>query len=271
MLPTRVWTELCWTDLAAADMASAIAVLPVAAVEQHGPHLPLGTDGYIMEGYLAQALPLLPAELPVLVLPMQSCGASQEHGEFPGTLSLAATHALAAWTDLATSVARAGCRKLVLLNAHGGNAPLLDILAQDLRARLGLFVVKAAWSRFGYPDGLFSEAELLHGIHAGAIETALMLHFRPDLVRPFKGPAAAPASLAMARDFAWLRAGRPAGFGWMAQDLAADGVMGDPGAATAAKGAACAAHGAAAFVALLRDVAAFDLARLTGAPDAPTP
>jgi creatinine amidohydrolase len=266
MLSTRFWAEMIWTDMAARDMASVIAVLPLAATEQHGPHLPLGTDSYIMEGYLAAALRELPAAFPLLVLPVQSCGASLEHRDFPGTLSLDATQALAAWTALGESVARAGCRKLVLLNSHGGNSPLLDILAQDLRARLGLFVVKAAWSRFGYPETLFTMEERAHGIHAGAIETSLMLHFRPDLVRPFKGPAVAPASSALERDFSWLRAGRPTGFGWMAQDLADNGVMGDPTAATAAKGAACAAHGAAAFVTLLQEVATFDLAGLKGGP-----
>lgn len=260
MLPSRLWTELTTVDLEETAMAEVIAVLPVAAVEQHGPHLPLGTDSYIMEGYLERVRARLPRELPVVFLPIQHCGCSTEHGDFPGTLSLKAEVALAAWRGLGHAVAQAGCRKLVVINSHGGNSALIDILAQDLRAAHGLFVVKASWQRFGYPDGLFSEEERLHGIHGGEIETALMLTFRPDLVRQDRLDDFVPASLAMERDFTWLRAGRPTGFGWMAQDLSPAGVMGNAAAASAEMGEACADYGATAFVELLQDVESFDLA-----------
>lgn len=262
MLPSRLWTELTFADLEKADMAATIAVLPVAAVEQHGPHLPLGTDALIMEGYLERVRARMPEALPAVFLPVQACGYSLEHRDFPGTLSLSAKTALAAWSELAGAVAATGCRKLVIVNAHGGNSALTDILARELRAAYGLLVVLAAWQRFGYPPGLFSAAEQTHGIHGGDIETSLMLAFRPDLVRMDAAATFTPASVAMARDYTWLRAGRPTGFGWMAQDLSPDGVAGDAAAATAAKGEACADHGAACFVALLQDVAAFDLAGL---------
>ena len=239
-------------------MAETIAVLPVAAVEQHGPHLPLGTDAFIMDGYLARVQAQLPSALPVVFLPAQRCGCSVEHRDFAGTLSLSARTALAAWTELGEAVARAGCRKLVVVNAHGGNSALVDILAHELRASCGLFVVMAAWQRFGYPDGLFSEAEGRHGIHGGAIETSLMLAFRPDLVRRDLCQDFVPRSVAMEERFTWLRAGRPTGFGWMAQELSASGAMGDARAASAEKGEACAAFGAAAFIALLQEVAAFE-------------
>ena len=263
MLPSRLWSELTTADFAAADMGAVIAVLPVAATEQHGPHLPLGTDTFIMQGYLDAVLPRLPADLPALVLPIQTIGCSVEHTDFPGTLSLSARHALDAWSGLVAQVAATGCRKLVLVNSHGGNSSVLDILAHEMRAELGLLVVLASWQRFGYPDGLFSEDERLHGIHGGAIETALMLAFRPDLVRREAIAEFVPASVAMEREYTWLRAsGRPTGFGWMAQDLHEAGAMGDAIQATAEAGRACAVHGAEAFVGLLRDVAAFDL----GAP-----
>lgn len=262
MLPSRLWTDLTFADLERADMAAHTAVLPVAAIEQHGPHLPLGTDMFIMDGYLDRVRARLSADLPVVFLPVQSCGCSIEHGDFPGTLSLSARSALAAWTDLAASVARAGCRKLVIVNSHGGNSALVDILAHELRTAHGLLVVLASWQRFGYPDGLFSERERTHGIHAGEIETSLMLSFRPDLVRMDQARTFVPASVAMETEFTWLRPGRPTGFGWMAQDLSAAGAAGDAAAASAAKGQACADHGATAFVELLRDVAAFDLSGL---------
>ena len=129
-------------------------------------------------------------------------------------------------------------------------------------AERGLLVVLAAWQRFGYPADLFSEAERTHGIHAGEIETSLMLAFRPDLVRMEDARDFVPSSVAMEARFRQLRAGRPTGFGWMAQDLSRDGAMGNAAAATAAKGEACAEHGTAAFLKLLRDVASFDPAEL---------
>jgi creatinine amidohydrolase len=268
MPPTKFWAEMTWIDFQETDMAEVIAVLPVAAVEQHGPHLPLGVDAFIMEGYLAKVVERLPAELPVLFLPAQTCGCSIEHMDFPGALSLSAATAMRAWTELGECVFRSGCRKLVLLNSHGGNSALLDIVAHDLRARFGMLVVMASWRRFGFPDGLFSADEALHGIHAGDIETSLMLSFRPDLVRLDKAADFISASAGMEGDFNWLRAGRPTGFGWMAQDLSSSGAMGDAGAATEEKGAACADYGATAFVELLQDVEGFDLARLKPAPSA---
>ena len=136
-----------------------------------------------------------------------------------------------------------------------------------MRASHGILVVLAAWQRFGTPEGLFSEHERRHGIHGGAVETALMLAFRPDLVRRDAIRDFVPVSVAMERDHAWLRAfGRPTGFGWMAQDLHEAGAMGDATLATAEAGRACAVHGAEAFVGLLRDVAGFDLARLRVGP-----
>ena len=260
-VPSCLWTELTTTDLDVPDVASWIAVLPVAATEQHGPHLPLGTDGYIMEGYLGRVRAMLPADVPAVFLPIQHVGSSVEHTTFPGTLSLPATLALAAWTAIAEDVVRAGLRKLVVVNSHGGNSAVVDVLAHELRARHRALVVLASWQRFGTPDGLFPAHERTHGIHGGDIETSLMLAFRPELVRMDAARDFVPSSVAMERDHRWLRAtGRPTGYGWMAEDLCAAGAIGDASAATAAKGEACATYGANAFVELLGDVMAFDVA-----------
>jgi creatinine amidohydrolase len=266
MLPTRFWAEMTWTDFRRADMSEVIAVLPVAATEQHGPHLPLGVDTYIMEGYIERVLARLPEDLPVLFLPVQSCGCSIEHTDFPGTLSLSPQTAIRAWTELGESVHRTGCRKLVLANSHGGNVALLDTIAHDLRAKLDMFVVMATWHRFGTPDGLFSADEQRHGIHAGEIETSLMLSFRPELVRRDKAVDFVSKAEKMETDFTWLRAGRPTGFGWMTQDLSPTGAMGNAGAATVEKGETCADYGATAFVELLQDIEAFDLSLLGNKP-----
>ena len=266
MLPKRQWADMTWDDFHAGDPTRWIAVLPIAAVEQHGPHLPLGVDGFINEGYLARALALLPASLPVTVLPLQWVGKSDEHLAFPGTLTLSAGAVINAWIEIGESVARAGVQKLVMINSHGGNSAVMEIVARDLRARHGMLAVTASWSRFGYPDGLFDEAERTFGIHGGAIETALMRVIRPDLVRDDKIADFQSAARAMEHEFKWLRTDRPAGFGWMAQDLNPAGALGDARAGTREKGEVALEYGARAFVELLEDVDRFDITRLRDQP-----
>lgn len=266
MPPKRFWTELTWPDFANGDTREWIAVLPVAAVEQHGPHLPVGVDAMIGQGYLDAAMELLPDDLPAVFLPMQTIGKSNEHVGFPGTLTFSAETVIRAWTEIGESVHRAGVRKLVLVNSHGGNVPMIDIVARDLRARLGMLAVTISWHRFGYPEGLFSERERVHGIHAGGIETALMQAFRPDVVRTDQIADFPAATLGMEQEFAYLRAGTPAGFGWMAQDISPAGAIGDAGEGSAEKGTACAKFGARAFIELLSDVHRFELSRLPPGP-----
>jgi creatinine amidohydrolase len=265
-LPRHDWTEMTWQDIAGAATARWIAVLPLAAVEQHGPHLPLGVDSFIAEAYVARVLKILPNELPVTFLPAQRVGVSIEHVAYPGTLTLSATTAIAVWTELGESLARCGLRKLVLVTSHGGNVAAMELVARDLRARLHMLVVTVGWHRFGYPDGTFSAEEKKHGIHGGDIETSLMLAAEPEIVRMEKAPNATPVTVDMAREFKWLGAYRPAGFAWMTQDINATGAIGDATLASAAKGDAAFSHGAQAFVELLREVDRFDLARLREGP-----
>jgi creatinine amidohydrolase len=265
MSPKRFWTEMTWEDFRDGDPGGWIAVLPVAAVEQHGPHLPVGVDSFIAEGYLARARALLPSSLPVTFLPSQSIGKSDEHIAFPGTLTLSAETAIRAWTEIGESVHRARVEKLVIVNSHGGNSPIIDIVARNLRVRFGMLVVTTSWHRFGYPKGLFSDEELLHGIHAGEIETSLMLALKTETVRA-RMANAKPSTVAMEREFTQLRASHPAGFGWMAQDLHPSGAAGNATAGTLDKGEAALDFGARAFVALIEDVHRFDLARLKEGP-----
>jgi creatinine amidohydrolase len=265
-LPKREWSEMTWADFSAADPSRWIAVLPLAATEQHGPHLPLGVDSFIADAYLARARDLIPADLPVTFLPVQRIGQSDEHVAFPGTLTLSAATVIRAWTEIGESVARAGVRKLVLITSHGGNVSAMEIVARDLRVRLGMLVVTVGWHRFGYPAGAFDAEERRHGIHGGDIETSLMLAGRRDTVRMDQAEAAIPTTVAMAQEFHWLGAFRPAGFGWMTQDLHASGTVGDASRATPEKGEAALAHGAQGFVELLREIDRFDLARLQDGP-----
>jgi creatinine amidohydrolase len=265
MIPKRYWTEMTWEDFHGGSPEDWIAVLPVAAVEQHGPHLPVGVDTFIAEGYINRVMEILPQSLPATFLPTQALGKSDEHLAFPGTLTLSAETAIRAWTEIGESVHRAGVRKIVIVNSHGGNSPIIDLVAQNLRVHLDMLAVTTSWHRLGYPEGLFSKEELAHGIHAGEIETSLMLWLKTETVRP-KLENAKPVTIEMEREFSYLRGGRPAGFAWMTQDLHPSGTVGNSAAAMLEKGAAALEHGANAFVALLEDVQHFDLDRLKGGP-----
>jgi len=261
-VPVRDWRDLTLEDVRALDRERVVAVLPIAAIEQHGPHLPLATDAVIAEGFLAETARRVPEDLDVLVLPVQQIGKSDEHLSFPGTLTLSAETLIRAWVEIGESVARAGIRRLVIVSSHGGNSEVMGIVARELRLRRAMLAVATAWHRFGRPEGLFDAEEVRHGIHGGDVETSLMLHFRPDLVRRDHAGDFAPASVEMARDFAWLRATGPAPFAWMTEDLHPSGACGNAGLATAEKGRRLAEHIAAEFVRLLQDVGRFDLGRL---------
>jgi creatinine amidohydrolase len=266
MLPTKFWAEMSWRDFAAIDMSKVVAVLPVAAIEQHGPHLPVGVDMFINEGYFARAVKRIPEEMPVLILPTQAIGKSNEHIEYPGTLTFSLETVTRAWTEIGDSVACTGCRKLIFMNSHGGNAPVIDAVARELRVRHRMLAVHAAWHRLGYPTDLFSLQERAHGIHGGDAETSLMLAFRPKTVRMSEAQNFVSAAIGIEQEFRQLRVTQPIGFGWTASDLHPLGTAGDAASATAAKGEACADNGAEAFLDLLRDVMAFDLTRLGQGP-----
>jgi creatinine amidohydrolase len=262
MTPPRDWTAIHWPEFARQDAARWIAVLPLAATEQHGPHLPLRTDVLIAEAYLARVHELLPENIPATLLPIEEVGISTEHTDYPGTLTLPAEVALKKWMALGESVVRAGIKKLVMVTSHGGNSAAMTIVAQDLRAQYGLLAVTTAWSRFGVPEGIFSAEELRHGIHGGAVETSIVLaryphEVRKDAIRNFE-----PSSIAMEKRFRWLSTHRPAPLAWQAQDLHPSGAAGDATQASAEKGELLLDHGARAFCELLADVDNFDVMKL---------
>ena len=241
--PTRFWSDLSTADFAALDRARAIAVLPVAATEQHGPHLPLSVDTDIVNGVIVAALPHLPSGLPALFLPTQAIGFSPEHTRFAGTLTLRAETLIRVWTEIGEGVAASGVKKLVLLNSHGGQVGALDLVARDLRARLGMLVYSVNW--FGLPlrdangkdvNALFSADEHRFGVHGGEIETSMMLALRPGAVRMDKAEDFRSTSQHRAGRFAILGNGKSAKLAWMMQDVNAKGAAGNAGAATAEKG-----------------------------------
>jgi creatinine amidohydrolase len=262
MTPPRDWTAIHWPDIAKQDAARWIAVLPLAATEQHGPHLPLRTDVLIAEAYLARARELLPEHIPATFLPIEEIGISTEHTDYPGTLTLSADLALKKWMGIGERVARAGIKKLVMVTSHGGNSAAMTIVAQDLRAQHGLLAVTTGWSRFGAPEGIFSVEELRHGIHGGAVETSIMLARYPNDVRKEAIANFVPSSIAMEKQYRWLSTHRPAPLAWQAQDLHPSGAAGDAASASAEKGERLLDHGARAFCELLAEVDNFDVNRL---------
>ena len=252
--PRRLdWAAYPAPDLGIDPMRT-IAVLPVAAVEQHGPHLPLGVDMMIAEGMLETLRALCPEDLDIRILPVQAVGKSNEHLWAPGTLTLSAETALRAWVEIGLSVARAGVRKIVLINSHGGNTDLVSIVSRELRVQAGMLAVKAHWAAFGAPEGMYPPQEERFGIHGGDIETSLMLHFRPELVEMERA-----ARFESAAQGAPIPPVGSVALGWIATDLNPAGVVGDASIATAEKGRATAAHQARGMVALLRDLAALPL------------
>ena len=273
--PARHWADVSTRDFAAAQAsglaARTVAVLPVAAVEQHGPHLPLSVDATLLQGVVAAALPQLPADLPVLFLPPQAIGLSTEHLSYPGTLTLSPATLIALWSELGACVARAGVKKLLLLNGHGGNVAAMDIVARELRQRHGLLTYSASWFSLPLPDavqGLFSAQEHRFGIHGGEIETSMMLHLAPQTVHMEEARDWRSTSQDRAAAHAILGNGRSAKMGWAIEDYHPAGAVGNAAAATAAKGQAVVQAAGQALAHLLSELHALPLSTL-GTPAQP--
>lgn len=256
---TRFWADLPTTAFGTPAMAGRIAILPLAAVEQHGPHLPVGVDMFVAQGLVSAAAAALPATSPALFLPVIPVCKSDEHIRFPGTLTLDWTTATKSWIEIGESVARAGVRRLLIVTSHGGNVAPMEIAARDLRARLGLQAITTAWARLRDTRGLYDQDGQRLDIHGGESETSLMLHFRPDLVDMARATAFASSQSACTGN-AWFGLhGAPANAAWIADDLNAAGTVGDAAAATAEKGAEETRRIVAGFCALIDEIAASPL------------
>jgi len=250
----RFWSDYTSHDLARLDRTNLVAVLPVAAIEQHGPHLPLSTDQTILDGLIAAAIEALPEDLPVVFLPTQPIGKSNEHARYPGTLTITAETQIRALSEIVASVADAGVRKLILMNAHGGQISVIDIVARDTRIRHDMLVVAASWFALGLPEGVIPDEERRRGIHAGQMETAMMLALRPDLVVEARARRFESLTERLDRNFKHLGLSPAGRIGWQVQDLNPAGAVGDATAATAEVGHAIIAHVSAAMVELFWDV-----------------
>ncbi|GKX34969.1 MAG: creatinine amidohydrolase [Rhizobiaceae bacterium MnEN-MB40S] len=245
-----------------ADRSGWIAVLPLGAFEQHGPHLPPETDAIIAEGIVEHVISVLPDDLPATFLPVEPVGYSIEHVDFGNTKTLSFDEAVHRWLGIAGDLHAAGVRKFVMLNAHGGNSPLMTIVATEARIRFAMLAVATSWTRFGLPPDTITADEKAFGVHAGEIETSVMLALRPDLVDMKRADDFPSLQAELERETRRLRAYGPHAFGWKMRDLNPKGATGNALAATAEKGQRLIDHSVDGFIDLLRDVHEFDLERL---------
>ncbi|WP_407178638.1 creatininase family protein [Bradyrhizobium sp. STM 3562] len=266
MFPKSRWRwDLTTRDFAELDSERMVAILPVGAIEQHGPHLPVRVDAAINAGIVARAVELMPQDCPALVLPMLPVGKSDEHLAFPGTLTLSHETLARMWYELGECVHRAGLRKILFLNSHGGQPQLLEIVCRDLRVKLGMFALTTMWSRLIDMSDLFDAAEIRHGIHGGQIETSVMLHLHPELVDMTRAENFMPVSLQIERESAML--GQDAAyFGWQAQDLHPKGACGDASKARAELGRELVERSARRLVALVEEIGRYPMSRLAARP-----
>ncbi|HWE63694.1 MAG TPA: creatininase family protein [Chloroflexota bacterium] len=227
--------RLTTREIAALDPERTLVVLPVAAVEQHGPHLPVLTDTIIAEAVLTRALALRPDDGRVWALPVQAYGKSNEHTGFPGTFALSAETLAHTLREIAHGVHASGLRRLLFLNSHGGNPEIVDYVARDLRQELGILCFTAHPFRFGLARAIISDVEGGYGIHGGEAETSVVLAVAPELVHPEHYTAELPPVRHWMRHFTLKGA---ASFGWLTRDLSRTGTIGDPRTASAEKGQA---------------------------------
>ncbi|MEE2688103.1 MAG: creatininase family protein [Pseudomonadota bacterium] len=262
MTISRYWRSLKTSDFDRIDREQTVIILPLAAIEQHGPHLPLDVDLRIGEGIMEAAVACSPEDLPFLILPAQAVGYSVEHSAFPGTLSCSPTGAIELWTSIAGQVAGLGFKRFILFNSHGGNSDLMRVAARELRVQHEALTIAASWYRMVDLAGYADAAELEHGIHGGLIETSVMLHLAPDSVDMSKASAFTSYATELNRRHTHLTATGNVQFGWMAQDLNSSGAVGDASLASAEIGQAIVTSAARSLLELVEEAIAFDLGSL---------
>lgn len=217
--------------------SAALVVQPIASVEQHGPHLPCYTDSMVVEGLLARAVEMTPTDVDVWTLPVIAYGKSNEHLGYPGTISLTAETLLAVCRDVGRAVARSGFRKLAFVNGHGGQPQLLEVVARDIREETGLQVFPLFPYRLGLPDGSVSSPEEAEfGIHAGELETSLVMALEPGAVRTDRLEPGDERVRTRFGDLRYLSMEGALPTAWLTGDLSANGVIGDPTRASAERG-----------------------------------
>lgn len=236
MAPIQHWQDLTSAELQAHVQGARgrlVAVVVVGAIEQHGPHLSLGTDTHIGQGLVEAALKHLEHTTHVVIMPPISVGTSDEHADFVGTISLSPETLSGVLASYGEALHRAGIERWVIVNAHGGNVAVIEGVALSMRRRFGLRVAKAYYPKFQpLPNGPDAE-ELKSGLHGGQLETSLLSAINSDQVRPDQ------AKHFSLKEKPW--AGQ-APVAWLAQDLHDEGVAGQAHKASLEEGQALLAH-----------------------------
>lgn len=261
-LPSHWWWDLSTRDFAGLDTSRIVAVLPVGAVEQHGPHLPVRVDAAIINGVVERTVAKMNPTTPVLVLPTLGVGLSQEHTAFPGTLTFTRETLANMWLDIGASVHRAGIERLLIVNSHGGQPQLVEMICRELRIRHGMLAVGTMWGRITEEGDLFDKHERTHGIHGGEIETSVMLALHPDLVQMEHAKNFVPLSVELEKAGGLLTPEGAVGFGWQAQDICQEGACGNAAAADARRGEILMDRASNALLKLCEEISRFPMENL---------
>jgi creatinine amidohydrolase len=256
------WAELTTQSFGSINTESTIALLPVAAIEQHGPHLPLDTDVQICRGLVKQVMANKATGQQLIALPLMEIGESSEHSNFPGTLSFSPEYLIPLWTSLGKQIQKVGIKKLLILNTHGGQPTIVDLVAQRLRTEDQMLVVGVNSFRLGIPDDLFDPQEITNGIHAGEIETSMMLHLNPSAVEKDLSENFVSDSPLTNGRHPHIGLGGFARASWQAQDLTRQGAIGNASKADPERGALLIEHMVNKILQVLSDMARFPLSSL---------
>ncbi|WP_424952498.1 creatininase family protein [Deinococcus sp.] len=251
VITSRRWADLSWQAIRDLPKEPGVVVLPIGAIEQHGPHLPVWTDALLAERLSARAFELLAPDTQALLLPTLSYGKSNEHTGYPGTIALSAATLMALLRDIAVAVSRSGFTRLLFINTHGGNKALLEMMCRDLRAELGLLCFLASGSA---DTSMLPALEKRFGIHANTAETSMLLHLTPELVGPL--PAAHYPDFSSPT----FNLTTQPQVGWLTRDWSPDGHFGDPSAATPEAGATWFGEMAASLAAQIAEASSFSVA-----------
>ncbi len=240
-----------------------IAILPLGAHEYHGEHLPLTTDAVIAQAFAKNIEKLSCDRQKIITLEGENIGYSVEHGGREGTKTLEYSQAIDRWVAIGADCYKNGIDRFLILNAHGGNSPLMNIVITELRCRFKMLAVATSWGRFGLPEGLMTVEEKALDIHAGFIETSLMLYLAPETVNMEKAQNFSNWQKELQEKFKYLRAYGPFPFGWKMADINRSGAAGNALAANREAGKAIFDHAMEGFRGLVEDMFAFDIDELS--------
>ena len=264
----KLWQDLTTEQFENYDPEHTVVLLPVGAIEPHGPHLPVSTDATVAESICHLGASLVPDDIPLLVLPTQDVGKSTEHLQYPGTVTHSAETLMKSWMEIGDSVARTGLKKLVFFNAHGGQPQIMEICCRELRIKHKMMTVGCSgWSFGPPPESEIPADERRHGIHAGQVETSIMLHLRPDLVHMEKAQNFKGLLSSMEEEYKRLRVIGSTYMGWVSNDLHKDGCSGDATGATAEIGKIYVEHYSKGLAELLAEVSAYPLSNIKDRSD----